>query len=52
MEMKKFTRLSLLLALSVVLNIIESCIPLFNGYLPGLKIGLANMLILFILYCY
>ncbi|MDY3801112.1 MAG: Gx transporter family protein [Bacilli bacterium] len=52
MEMKKFTRLSLLLALSVVLNIIESCIPLFNGYLPGLKIGLANIVILFILYCY
>lgn len=52
MEMKKFTRLSLLLALTVVLNIIESCIPLFNGYLPGLKIGLPNIVILFILYCY
>ncbi|MEG0408656.1 MAG: Gx transporter family protein [Bacilli bacterium] len=50
--MKKFTRLSLLLALSVVLNIIETCIPLFNGYIPGLKLGLANIVILFILYCY
>lgn len=48
--MKKFTRLSLLLALSVVLNIIEACIPLFNGSIPGLKIGLANIVILFVLY--
>lgn len=52
MEMKKFTRLSLLLALSIVLNIIESVIPLFNGYIPGLKLGLANIVILFVLYCY
>ena len=49
MEMKKFTRLSLLLALSIVLNIIESVVPLFNGYIPGLKLGLANIVILFIL---
>lgn len=52
MEMKKFTRLSLLLALSVVLNIIESTIPIFNGVLPGLKLGLANIVILFVLYEY
>ena len=52
MEMKKFTRLSLLLALCIVLNIIESVIPLFNGYIPGLKLGLANIVILFNLYCY
>ena len=42
MDTKKFTRLSLLLGLSVVLNIIESFIPIFNGYIPGIKIGLAN----------
>ncbi len=52
MEMKKFTRLSLLLALCIVLNIIESVVPLFSGYIPGLKLGLANIVILFILYCY
>lgn len=50
MEIKKFTRLSMLLALSVVLNIIESIIPFFNGTIPGLKIGLANIVILFVLY--
>lgn len=52
MEMKKYTRLSLLLALSVVLNIIESTIPIFNGVIPGLKLGLANIVIVFALYEY
>ena len=50
MDTKKFTRLSLLLGLSVVLNIIESFIPIFNGYIPGIKIGLANTVTLFVLY--
>lgn len=53
MELKKFTRLSMLLALSVVLNIIENMIPIFNGLMvPGVKLGLANIVILFILYKY
>jgi len=50
--MKKFTRLSILLALAVVLNIVESFIPLFNGFIPGFKLGLANIVTLFILYKY
>ena len=50
--MKKFTRLTMLLALSVVLNIIESFIPLFNGNVPGLKLGLANIIILIVLYMF
>ncbi len=50
--MKKFTRLSLLLALSVALNIIESSLPLLNDYIPGLKLGLANIVTLFIIYKY
>lgn len=48
--MKKFTRLSMLLALSVALNVIEASLPLFNGYIPGLKLGLANIVTLFIIY--
>ena len=52
MSLKHYTRLSLLLALSVVLNAIESLIPVFNGMIPGLKIGLANTVILFVLYEY
>ena len=50
MEIKKITRLALLLSLSVVLNLIESIIPIFNGTIPGLKLGLANIVILFSLY--
>ncbi len=52
METKEFTRLSLLLALSVVLNLIESMLPIFSGVIPGLKLGLANIIILFVLYNY
>lgn len=47
MELKKYTRLSLLLALSIVLNVIESFIPFFN--IPGLKLGLANIISLFVI---
>ncbi len=42
----------MLLAFSVVLNIIESTIPFFSGHIPGLKLGLANTIILFVLYIY
>lgn len=50
--MKKFVRLALFLALAIVLNIVESFIPFFNGIVPGLKIGLANVIVLFVLYFY
>ena len=50
METKKFVRLSMFLALSVVLNLVEAFIPIFNGYIPGLKLGLANIVTLFIIF--
>ncbi len=50
--MKKLTRISMLLALSVILNIFESFIPIFNGIIPGFKIGLANIIILLVIYTY
>ena len=52
MEIKKITRISLLLSLSIVLSIVESMIPIFNGIVPGLKIGLANIAIMVSLYIY
>ena len=52
MEIKKVTRLSILLSLSIVLSIVESLIPVFNGIIPGLKIGLANIAIMMALYAY
>ncbi len=48
--MKKFIRLSLLLSLAIVLNIIEASIPFFSGQIPGLRLGLANIITLFVLY--
>lgn len=50
--MKKLVRLSMLLALAIVLSIIESFIPIFNGFIPGLKLGLANIVIVFVLYLF
>lgn len=52
MELKKSVRLAMFLAISIVLNIVESIIPLFNGIIPGLKLGLANIIVLMVLYIY
>ncbi len=50
MELRKITKLAMLLAVSVVLSLIESFIPFFSGVVPGLKIGLANIVVVFSLY--
>lgn len=52
MNLKKMTRLSGLLALAVVLGYLENLMPIFNGTVPGLKLGFANIVILFVLYIY
>jgi Predicted membrane protein len=52
MELKQTVRISMLLALSVVLSIIESFFPIFSGSIPGVKIGLANIVIVTVLYLY
>ncbi len=52
MDIKKITRLSMLLSISVVLGLIESIIPFFNGLVPGIKLGLANIVIIYTLYKY
>lgn len=51
MDTKKIAKLSMLLAISVVLSLIESIIPI-NGLIPGMKLGLANIVILFSLYMF
>jgi len=52
MELKKLVRLSMLISLSVVISIIESYIPILNNIIPGLRLGFANIIILFVLYKY
>lgn len=48
--MKKEIRLAMLLSISIILNILESFIPIFN--FPGIRIGLANIITLLVLYTY
>jgi len=49
METKKVAQMGLLLALALVLSFIEAQIPAFVA-IPGVKIGLANIVVVFALY--
>lgn len=50
MDTKRIAKLSMLLSISVVLGLIESFIPIMNGTVPGIKLGLANIVIVFAIY--
>ena len=50
MDTKKIAKLSMLLSISVVLALIESFIPIFSGIAPGIKLGLANIVLVFAIY--
>ena len=52
MKTKRITTISMLTAISVVIAIIESYFTFLNGIVPGLKLGLANIIIVFALYNY
>ncbi len=52
MEYQKLTRLSMLLALSILLGILESLFPIFSGMIPGMKLGIANIMIVITLFLY
>lgn len=52
MNTNKIAKMSMLISISVVLGLLESFIPIFNGVIPGIKLGLANIVILYILYKY
>ena len=51
MNVKKLTTLSCSVALAMILSFIESLIPPFVA-IPGIKIGLANTVSVFLLYIY
>ncbi|MCI6626833.1 MAG: Gx transporter family protein [Tenericutes bacterium] len=50
MDTKRISKLSMLLALSLVLSLVESYIPILNGIIPGFKVGFSNIVVLFALY--
>ena len=52
MKTKDITTISALTAMSVVIGILESLITPIGDILPGLKLGLANVIIVFALYKY
>ncbi len=49
---KKLTLLALLIAFSLILSYLESLLPPLSAFFPGVKLGLANIAILFALYHY
>ena len=49
MDTKRISKIAMLISLSAVLSIIESFIPLFNT-IPGIKLGLANIVIIYAIY--
>lgn len=42
----------MLLALSILLSILESFFPFVNGYIPGIKLGIANVITIIVLIIY
>ena len=50
-DTNKLVKISLLLAFAIIINFVESLIPLPIP-LPGVKIGLANCIGLMVLYCF
>ncbi len=52
MELRKTVNIAMFLALAVVLNIVESLVPIFISFVPGIKLGLTNIIILLVLYFY
>lgn len=52
MKTKSITTISILTAISVVISIIESYFTFIGNIIPGLKLGLANIVVIFALYKY
>lgn len=51
-DTKKLTLLALLTAIALILSYLESLLPPLSAFFPGVKLGLANIAILFTLYRY
>lgn len=52
MKTKNITTIAILTSISVAISIIESYVTFIGNLIPGLKLGLANIVILFALYKY
>ena len=52
MDIRKTVRIAMLLALSIVLSLIESSIPIISNIIPGVKLGLVNAVVILVIYLY
>lgn len=52
MKLKKLIFLAIMISISIVLSIVESMISVWIFIIPGVKLGLANIITLIILYTY
>jgi len=52
MALRKTVTIAVLIAVSIVLSIVESMISAFVFIIPGVKLGLANIVTLIVLYIY
>lgn len=50
-QIQKLTFLSMCVAIALILGYLESLLPIFSG-IPGIKLGLPNLIIVWILYTY
>ena len=52
MKTKNITTISIFTSIAIVLSIIESYFAFIGDIIPGIKLGLANIVIIFVLYKY
>ena len=52
MKTKDITTIGILTSVAIVISIIESYFDFIGNVVPGLKLGLANIVVLFALYKY
>ena len=52
MKTRDITVIGIMTAISVVISIIESYFTFISDFIPGLKLGLSNIVIIYVLYKY
>ena len=52
MKTRDITVIGIMIAISVVISIIESYFTFISDFIPGLKLGLSNIVIIYVLYKY
>ncbi|MBQ5850738.1 MAG: Gx transporter family protein, partial [Lachnospiraceae bacterium] len=51
MTTKKLTLLAMLFAMALVLSYVENSIPPITGLIPGIKLGLSNIVVMYGVFC-